>query len=487
MLGSLTSELDRIAPRFDIHASQIRILQTPTEFYDTLKEKILSARSRIFLSTLYIGKTGHELVSTIQQALQTHPELKVSFLIDALRGTRESPDTSCASLLAPLIAEFGPDRVEIRMYHTPNLTGLRKKVVPKRINEGWGLQHMKLYGIDDEIIISGANLSNDYFTNRQDRYHVFASKEITDYFAGIHKAVSSLSYLIHPGPDSETGSRDSPGYLLEWPNSNPAPSPLANPQMFIKHSGIILKPLLEPIASPSEKTLTDSLSYDTIVYPLSQFTPLLHPDTSTEHPGLITVLKALTANEFAASKWMFTAGYFNIHPELKALLLASKSHCGTVITASPWANGFYGSKGVSGLLPPAYTLLSRRFLESVHRANRASQIALKEWRRGTVGEPGGWTYHAKGLWVALPNEPNPSITLIGSSNYTKRSYSLDLEVNTLVVTKNEGLKKRLGEEQEWLLEWARGITLDDFTRVERRVGVGVRIAMGIVGLVGGAL
>lgn len=41
------------------------------------------------------------------------------------------------------------------MYHTPNLTGLRKKYIPKRINEGWGLQHMKLYGVDDEIILSG--------------------------------------------------------------------------------------------------------------------------------------------------------------------------------------------------------------------------------------------------------------------------------------------------------------------------------------------
>ena len=70
-----------------------------------------------------------------------------------------------------MVSEFGPDRVEIRMYHTPNLTGLRKKYVPKRINEGWGLQHMKLYGVDDEIILSGANLSSDYFTNRQDRYH----------------------------------------------------------------------------------------------------------------------------------------------------------------------------------------------------------------------------------------------------------------------------------------------------------------------------
>jgi CDP-diacylglycerol--glycerol-3-phosphate 3-phosphatidyltransferase len=55
----------------------------------------------------------------------------------------------------PLVSEFGEERVEIRMFHTPNLTGVRKSVVPRRINEGWGLQHMKLYGIDDELIISG--------------------------------------------------------------------------------------------------------------------------------------------------------------------------------------------------------------------------------------------------------------------------------------------------------------------------------------------
>ena len=84
-------------------------------------------------------------------------------MTDALRGAREAPDPSCASLLAPLVTEFGADRVEIRMYHTPNLTGLRKKYIPKRINEGWGLQHMKLYGTDDEIILSGYVCSNITF------------------------------------------------------------------------------------------------------------------------------------------------------------------------------------------------------------------------------------------------------------------------------------------------------------------------------------
>lgn len=87
--------------------------------------------------------------------MKRNSQLQVSVLTDALRGTREAPKPSCASLLAPLIEEFGPERVEIRLYHTPNLTGLRKRLIPNRVNEGWGLQHMKLYGVDDEIIMSG--------------------------------------------------------------------------------------------------------------------------------------------------------------------------------------------------------------------------------------------------------------------------------------------------------------------------------------------
>ena len=93
--------------------------------------------------------------------------------MDALRGTRSDhlfhqdggdafrdlPQTAIgstpASALVPLIAEFGSDRVEVREYHTPNLRGLWKWVMPKRFNEGFGLQHTKIYGVDDEVIISG--------------------------------------------------------------------------------------------------------------------------------------------------------------------------------------------------------------------------------------------------------------------------------------------------------------------------------------------
>jgi CDP-diacylglycerol--glycerol-3-phosphate 3-phosphatidyltransferase len=37
LLAPLVSELDRMAPSFDIRGEQIRVLKTPAEFYETLK------------------------------------------------------------------------------------------------------------------------------------------------------------------------------------------------------------------------------------------------------------------------------------------------------------------------------------------------------------------------------------------------------------------------------------------------------------------
>lgn len=130
-------------------------------------------------------------------------------------------------MLASLIRDFGTDRVEICMYHTPNLTGIRKAILPKRINEGWGLQHMKLYGMDDEIIMSGANLSDDYFTNRQDRYHVFKSKAVTDYFANVYRTVADLSYRVTVDDTNPNG------FTLTWPSTNIQPEPLKDPKAYI--------------------------------------------------------------------------------------------------------------------------------------------------------------------------------------------------------------------------------------------------------------
>jgi len=269
---------------------------------------------------------------------------------------------------------------------------------------------------------------------------------------------------------------------MVWPKTNAAPSPLTNTREFKAKATALLTPLLTPNRSP----VTPPTS-DTVVYPLIQFTPLLSPDTSTELPVLQTVLRALSDKQFAGASWTFTAGYFNMTPGFKRLLLATKPAHGTVIAASPWANGFYGSPGVSGMLPAAYTHLSKHFVNEVRRKELDSQIQLYEWRRGTIGEPRGWTYHAKGLWVSLPGESDPSLSVVGSSNYTKRSYELDLEANILILTSDESLKRRLGEETRWLREYATPVDRNEYDKPDRRVSWKVRLAMWAVRILGGAL
>jgi CDP-diacylglycerol--glycerol-3-phosphate 3-phosphatidyltransferase len=361
------------------------------------QDKISKAKSRIYLSTLYIGKTEHELITTIRTALSTNPDLRISFLTDSLRGTRETPDPSTASLLTPLISEFGKDRVEVRMYHTPNLTGLRKKYIPKRINEGWGLQHMKLYGIDDEIILSGANLSSDYFSNRQDRYHIFHSADLTAYFAKIHAGVASLSFDLQPSDAPGSG-----GYSMSWPSTNPAPSPLDDPKKYKDAATKHLAHLLTPANSPakSNKQIGEGT---TTIYPILSLVPLLSPPTSTELPALTSILTHLASAPLTNSSWTFTAGYFNMTSSFRRLLLSTRPASGTVLTAHPHANGFYGSKGVSGMLPDAYTHLAKMFLKKVRHEGLDGSIGLREWKKGMVGQDGGWTYHAKGLWVTFPS------------------------------------------------------------------------------------
>jgi len=37
MLATITTDLDQIAPRFEMQPEQITVIQTPAEFYETLK------------------------------------------------------------------------------------------------------------------------------------------------------------------------------------------------------------------------------------------------------------------------------------------------------------------------------------------------------------------------------------------------------------------------------------------------------------------
>ncbi|KAJ2354631.1 CDP-diacylglycerol--glycerol-3-phosphate 3-phosphatidyltransferase, partial [Coemansia sp. RSA 2611] len=148
----------------------VEVIREPSVFYQGLLRGISLAKHRIVLSSLYLGSDESELVTALDRALAANQGLCVDILLDCLRGTRsDSRNQSSATLLAPLVHKYGDERVRVAMYHTPALNGISKRLWPQRYNETFGLQHIKAYVFDDELIVSGANLSREYFTNRQDR------------------------------------------------------------------------------------------------------------------------------------------------------------------------------------------------------------------------------------------------------------------------------------------------------------------------------
>ena len=327
---------------------------------------------------------------------------------------------------------------------------------------------MKLYGIDDEIILSGANLSGDYFTDRQDRYHLFKSPQLTRFYERLQDTVSSVSYSAIP---CDTSAK----FKLVWQSS--CPEPTRFPRSFKKYTTELLQQFIQPAALTSCEFTADEPP-TTIVYPLIQLTPLLTTSQSTEQPAVNALLEMLEDKDHSDTRWVFTAGYFNVFADYRARLLRALGN-GTVITASPDANGFYKSRGPSGMLAAGYTLLSRRFLVDVGKAGRESMIKLREWRKGRYGEPGRWTYHAKGIWV-YPKSPfshGPSLTFIGSSNLTRRSQALDLEATALVITADPKLQQDFAAEVEHLLKDTKEVTVPELSTPERKADLKTRIAL----------
>ena len=81
------------------------------------------------------------------------PDLSLYLLLDLNRSTRPGP-SSATKFLLPLLLEF-PSRVHISMFRSPSLRGFLAKLVPPRFREGWGTWHAKIYGVDDDVMISG--------------------------------------------------------------------------------------------------------------------------------------------------------------------------------------------------------------------------------------------------------------------------------------------------------------------------------------------
>jgi len=100
--------------------------------------------------------------------------VQVQILLDYMRGSRGKYNSR--KMLEPLLKDKYENRCKVFLYHTPKLRGVMKAAIPDRFNELIGLQHMKLYIIDDDLIISG--LADNYLIIILASKHEFNVKKL---------------------------------------------------------------------------------------------------------------------------------------------------------------------------------------------------------------------------------------------------------------------------------------------------------------------
>ncbi|KDQ61230.1 hypothetical protein JAAARDRAFT_173833 [Jaapia argillacea MUCL 33604] len=469
IIQGFASDLAEKQPCFSMSPKDIRVLTTPQQFYDNLIDMIRRARKRVFLSSLYIGSEETELIDALHSSLQNNPSLQLHIHLDHNRSTRpEAPST--AHILLPLLKDYS-DRVHVSLFRSPKLKGLMAKVVPPRFNEGWGTWHAKIYGSDDDVMISGANLNKSYFTDRQDRYIYLKSQPaFANYCHSFLRTASTFSYRLLPPSPLSASSLD---YLIQWPD------PETHPHHIERSAERALQAF--QASHLRESTLATQSSDDSVlVFPIIQGGQF---NIREEEESLSLLFKHLSQPSATTSSIDLTSGYFGLYAPYQDHVLKSSLDC-RIIAASPKANGFYRSRGISGRIPEGYTLLEQRFMRAVDAAKRGPPtgdekdtggVQLNEWERD------GWTYHAKGIWLTPSCSPasSPILTLFGSTNLNSRSANLDTELSFMMLTSSESLRRQLKDEVEGLRKY--GVP---WKGKERHVRIGTKA---LVGLVGGML
>uniref|UniRef100_A0A8C3AX36 CDP-diacylglycerol--glycerol-3-phosphate 3-phosphatidyltransferase n=1 Tax=Cyclopterus lumpus TaxID=8103 RepID=A0A8C3AX36_CYCLU len=466
-------------PAFRVPGTHIHILTSPDQFLPhdegqcfrfSCKGMMRTQRTKQGLPKLSLKRCSIVscIVDCMEEALRRSqensddPDLKVTILLDYTRGSRGQ--TNSRTMLLPLLQRF-VSQMRVSLYHTPDLRGLLRLLVPERFNETIGVQHIKVYLFDDSVIISGANLSDSYFTNRQDRYVLLENcSEVADFFSDLVDAVGDVSLQLQPD-DSVTVQE---GMVHPYNGNRQDFSVAARKRiMEVVNTAHVRQQLLNGSAGSEDDGMSEGEEEeDTWVFPLVQMKPLgIQVDEQ--------VTQRLLNGAGPDSTVFLTSGYFNLTRAYMRLVLGAGASY-RILTASPEVNGFFGAKGVAGAIPAAYTHIARQFYDQVRRLGQQERVHLHEYQRSQ------WTFHAKGLWYYLQGQDRPCLTLIGSPNFGYRSVHRDLEAQIAIVTENEELQSQLQEEQEILYQRSSEVSGSTFERPDRHVKLWVKLVTPLI-------
>lgn len=485
-----------------ICGDDVSVLATPPDFFAELLARIAAARHDIVVSALYIGdgplsqRFVAALETKVRERLQLPADgpLTITVLLDYNRMHHAKNLVTVQSLLElaenissnsnMILAEVACQLVSVRLflYDTPSL--LSRWLAPfGRAKEVIGVQHTKLFLFDEsDALLTGANLSDDYFTTRMDRYFVvrrapalvFWCRELTLTLCRLSHPVVCQAALRRTSSSSSGGAAASAGPQGGGTPTGRCPT---KPRLHRKSCLVILgvtedgldpgtdcaaykhlaQRLLTPFARPdffaTYRRRSDGALFadsqqgasaaaapppDTLIFPTLQFARanIFHDSSVVE--GVLGIMRP-------TDRVVVTSPYLNMYSGFVEQVLGTSARF-DFITASAQANGWKGQRGFAGYIPLYYTQLERAFFFLMEAYGCQHRVGVYEFTGKDM------TYHAKGLWVSTAGDQRPAVTAIGSTNYGSRSVLKDVEAELFFVTRNSGLRDRIALELKALFE-----------------------------------
>jgi len=378
-------------PFIPIDAKDVLVITEPASFYKVILDNVNSTKRRLALSALYLGTGPKEkaIIEAIHDNIDWNNNLKVKVVLDNNRARRtDDHGQSSLSVLRKLLAfeNVSLDLVETSRNDTVIYKYLRRF---QKWNEISSTYHGKMLVFDDEVLVTGANLSDTYFERRKDRYMLIGnSRLLSDYIFNLLECI---------GQD-----QDSIRIALRNHNYN--------------H----IKQYLWTADDKSSKKASD-----TYIIPLCQH----GPSGLTDKEEFLKFLDSILPSD---AQIYLSSGYFNPSPIISSLRISS------VLAPSERANGFYGGSGFLNYVPRLYTALHKLYLDT----NRRCKLLLYD-------KP-DWSFHAKGVWIEGLDDLY--IHIIGSSNFNYRSSVRDFETQLVLLTTNKDLSTELRDERVALWE-----------------------------------
>jgi CDP-diacylglycerol--glycerol-3-phosphate 3-phosphatidyltransferase len=314
-------------------------------------------------------------------------------------------------------------------------------MLPNPLNEVAGVFHIKLYIVDDSLILSGANLSEEYFVDRQDRYLWICKggNGLVDFYAQLlqvlcrhSKAYTDTDDDTNTNTHSSTTSREE--FLQQITTLFQDPEPVSAKDLLSDPDTVaVCVPTFHApqgfwgSSSTAKATATPE---DSFVSDVEATLALLEEGQQKQYTSDANSSSGSTGSSSTVQVQLSSA-YLN--PTSDLIQALTKYNHVDLLTAGRLSHGFRPKNSSSGnssgnkgkdWIPTVFDHLQRDTCQQLPHAQ------IHHWERED------WTFHAKGLWIQDQQQQHQvllSAAIVGSSNFGARSFVRDMESNLVLV------------------------------------------------------